>query len=77
MVDFHHSTTSRPATEETLLSLYASDADASNAEFIRLYQSIEFPGRALVQAEEQHRIPEAWGPGWGGPGGLKGRCSAN
>ena len=37
------------------MSLHALESDASNAEFIRLYQSIEFPGRALLQAEEQHR----------------------
>ena len=35
MVSFHHSTTSRPATE-TLLSMYVSDTDVTSAEFIRL-----------------------------------------
>ena len=52
MVDFHHSTTSRPTTEETLLSLYALDSDATNAEFIRLYQSIEFNERGNAVAVE-------------------------
>ena len=59
MVDFHHSTTSRPTTEETLLSLYAHDSDATNAELIRLYRSIEFPGRALLQTEGQQQRQHA------------------
>ena len=58
MVDFHHNTTSRPTTEEALLSLYASETDAASAEFIRRYRSIEFPGRALLQTEELYiQIP--------------------
>ena len=57
MVDFHHSTTSRPTTEEASLSLYASESDAASAEFIRLHRSIEFPGRALLQTESYVQFP--------------------
>ena len=53
MVSFHHSTTSRPATEETLLSMYVSDTDPTSAEFIRLYTNTEFYGTCLLRALER------------------------
>ena len=52
MVDFHHSSTARPSTEEALLSMYADDHDVRDAEFIRTYQSIDFPGYKLLQRQE-------------------------
>ena len=53
MVNFHHSTTSRPATEETLLSMYVDDQDVTNAEFLRLYVSKDFYGSCLLRALER------------------------
>ena len=50
MVAFNHSTTSRPATEEMMLSMYVDDDDVSNAEFLRLYVNQEFYGTSLLQA---------------------------
>ena len=52
MVDFHHSTTARPATEEALLSMLVSDHNVMDAEFIRTYRSIDFPGYKLLQRQE-------------------------
>ena len=47
--DFHHSTTTRPMTEEFLLSMYAEEHDVTAAEFIRTYQSVDFPGFRFLQ----------------------------
>ena len=55
MVAFHHSTTSRPATEETLLSMYLSDDDVTSAEFIRLYFNLDFYGSCLLRALEREQ----------------------
>ena len=55
MVAFHHSTTSRPATEETLLSMYLSDDDVTSAEFIRLYVNKDFYGSCLLRALEREQ----------------------
>ena len=53
MVNFHHSTTSRPATEETLLSMFVDDHDVKNAEFLRLYVNVDFHGSCLLGALER------------------------
>ena len=44
MVDFHHSTTTRPSTEEALLSMYVDEHDVTSAEFIGLYIKVDFHG---------------------------------
>ena len=58
MVTFHHSTTSRPATEETLLSMYVDDDDVTNAEFVRLYVNSEFRGSCLLRALEREQATQ-------------------
>ena len=67
MVDFHHSTTTRPSTEEAMLSMYVNDDDVSSAEFIRLYDSRDFYGNVLLSRlemqasgkpiQKEYRIP--------------------
>ena len=52
MITYHHSTTSRPTTEEALLSMYVNDNDVTNAEFNRLYVNKEFDGSCLLRALE-------------------------
>ena len=49
MVDFHHSTTTRPSTEEMNLSLHVCKDDVRKAEFIRTYLSVEFCGVILLK----------------------------
>ena len=59
MVDFHHSTTSRPATEETALSMYVDEHDVMSAEFVRLYRSQDFYGSVLLRALEREEASHA------------------
>ena len=61
MIDFHHSTTTRPATEETMLAMLVESHDAKSAEFMRLYTSLNFYGSTLLRAleKEQERTGDA------------------
>ena len=50
--DMMHRCTARPAAEEWKLATYAHDQDVTNAEFVRTFMSVVFPGGQLVQRLE-------------------------
>ena len=52
MIDFHHNTTVRPCTEEANLCMNVHDQDVTNAEFIRTFRCINFPGYLFLQRLE-------------------------
>ena len=52
----YHSTTSRPTTEEPLLSMYVDDNDVRSPEFIRLYVSEDFYGSCLLRVLERAQM---------------------
>ena len=58
--DIHHRCMARPAAEEWTLPAFSHEQDVTNAEFIRTYQSANFPGGQLVKRldDEMNRIAE-------------------
>ena len=50
--DICHRCTSRPAAEEFNLAAFAHDQDVTNAEFVRTFQSVNFPGAQFVKKLE-------------------------
>ena len=53
MVTFLHKTASRPAAQETLLSMFMDDGDATSSEHLRLYLEARFTGNTLLRTQER------------------------
>ena len=52
LVDRQHRCSTRTAPEEWNLATFHHDQDVTNAEFLRTYRSVDFPGGQLVQRLE-------------------------
>ena len=50
--DIFHRCTSRPAAEEYNLAAFHDEQDVTNAEYIRTYMSVNFPGGQLIRKSE-------------------------